>query len=435
MNEIVNFQGARATVQNKRVKFLAVTFLAFVSIIFIGCNRTDTSGGGSSAATTGAANVDPNDTAANVNGKPIKMEEVERGIKQQAQGQESKLSPLELASARLQILDGLIQNEVLYQKAEKEGTVPKDDDITAEVNKQKTSSNLSAEKFDEQMKQAGMTDASYRETVKRVLAVKNLIEKITGKIEAPKDSEIDAFYNGNKSAFVNKRGVKLAAIVIDPTNSGEGDTTTSEQEAVLKGNEIIKRIQQGQDFASIAREASEDQSKLQGGDLGTISEDELKQTFPPQVAATLMNEKFPIGNILPTPIQGKFFILKLQERSLKDENLTLESPGVREKVIQQLIGARKQLLSQSYAAIAMNEAKVENFLAQKVVANPNELSGARPAGADDAGANANTNTNSTANTNANANTNSNMKPAASGSSDATGAKSAPAAGKAANAPR
>ena len=415
--------------QNKRVKFLAVTFLAFFSIILIGCNRAETGG---SAATMGAATVDPNDTAANVNGKPIKMEEVERGIKQQAQGQESKLSPLELASARLQVLEGLIQNEVLYQKAEKEGTVPKDDDVTAEVNRQKTSSGLSAEKFDEQMKQAGLTDASFRENIKRGLAVKNLIDKITGKIEPPKDSEIDAFYNGNKSAFVNKRGVKLAAIVIDPTDSGEGDTTKNQQDAVLKANEVIKQLQApNSDFAAVAREKSEDQSKLQGGDLGYITEDELRQTFPPQIAANLMDPRFQIGQVTGAQAQGKYYILKLQERHDKDENLTLESPGVREKVIEQLIGARKQLLSQSYAAIAMNEAKIENFLAQKVVANPNELSGARPAGADDSNANTNTNTNSTANTNANGNavnTNAaNMKPAA-------GAKPVPSA-KAANAPK
>ncbi len=170
---------------------------------------------------------------------------------------------------------------------------------------------------------------------------------------------------------------------------------------------------------------SEDQSKLQGGDLGYVTEDELKQNFSPQLAANLMDEKTPNGTIVPFPLQGKYFILKLQDRNLKDENLTLESPGVREKVIEQLIGARKQLLSQSYAAIAMNEAKIENYLAQKVVNNPNELSGARPAGADNANANtnaavdANANTNSTSSTMMNANAN--VKPAPSATAGKTNA--------------
>ena len=64
--------------------------------------------------------VDANETAAKVNGKVITMEEVDRAVKQQAQGQESKLSPLELAGARLQVLQGLVEQEVMFQKAKKE---------------------------------------------------------------------------------------------------------------------------------------------------------------------------------------------------------------------------------------------------------------------------------------------------------------------------
>ncbi len=124
----------------------------------------------------------------------------------------------------------------MFQKAEKEGTVPSEEDITAEFNKRKTASGMSQEEFDKKMKEAGETDASIRDTIKKGLAIQKLTDKITGKIEPPKDSEIDAFYTGNKEAFVKKKGVKIAAIIIDPTNSGQGDTTTNEQEAVLKGN-------------------------------------------------------------------------------------------------------------------------------------------------------------------------------------------------------
>ena len=115
--------------------------------------------------------------------------------------------------------------------------------------------------------------------------------------------------------------------------------------------------------------------------------------------------------------QGKYFILKLQERSDKDENLTLESPGIRQQVTDSLINARKQLLVASYQAIAMNEAKIENYLARNVVEHPNELSGARPASADTPSINTNSNTNANVLTNTNAqanaaNVNVGTKPAA-----------------------
>jgi len=398
----VKNEGVKAIVHNSNFKIFSITFLAVAAFALNACTGTSTNN------TPIGGPIDVNETAATVNGKVIKLQEIERVIKQQGQGQEGNLSPLELAKARLQVLEGLIQQEVMFQKAEKEATVPTDEEVTAEFNKRKTSSGMSHEEFDRKMKEAGETDASLRETIKKALAIQKLTDKITGKIEPPKDSEIDAFYTGNKAAFVKKKGVKIADIIIDPQNSGQGDKTTNQQEAVLKGNEIIKQLQQpASDFASVARENSEDQnSRLQGGDLGYVSEEELSQGFSPALAATLMDPKFPIGQITGSQAQGKYFIIKLQERSDKDEDLTLESPGIRQQVTDSLINARKQLLAASFQTMAMNEAKIENFLAKKVIDNPNELSGARPASAATATP-ANTNANASINANGNANTNAN----------------------------
>ena len=390
-------KGAKAIVQINRKVIFAVMALSLFTTIFSAC--------GAPAGNTPSGSTDPNETAAKVNGKIITMQDVDRAVKLQSQGQETKMSPLELASARLQVLQSLVEREVMFQKAEKEQSVPSEEEVTVDINKQKTESGKSADQIDKDMKSQGMTEAALRDQVKKDIAIRKLVEKITGKIEPPKDSEIEAFYNGNKEAFVKKRGVKLAAIIIDPTNSGAGDQTIDEQSAVLKANEVVKKLQGGQDFAAVAREYSEDQSKLQGGDLGYLSEDDMKQAFPEQTVAALMNAQLQIGGIISSRSQGKLFILKLQDRSDKDEAVTLEGPGIREQVQKQLVDSRKQLLAASYQAIAMNEAKIENFLAKKVVDNPNELSGARPAGAanptnaNTAPANANT---APANANANA---------------------------------
>lgn len=399
------FEGVIGIVQKFSFKFTLLA-VAAAGLFAAACGGSGSSGG---AGTAGAG-----DAAARVNSKTITMEEVDRAVKQQAGGEDSKMSQLELAGARLQVLQSLIEQEVMFQKAEKEGTVPTEEEITTEINKQKNQSGKSSDQIDKDMKEAGVTDASLRDSVKKAIAIQKLVEKITGKIEAPGDAEIDAYYNGNKSAFVKKKGVKLAAIVIDPSNSGEGDATIDEASAVQKGNEIIKKIQAGQEFSALAREYSEDQSKFQGGDLGYISEDEMKQSFPAQVVASLMNPQFEVGKIITAPMQGKFYIFKLQERSDKDEAVTLETPGIRQQVIESITNNRKQLLAASYQAVAMNEAKIENFLAKKVVENPNELSGARPApAAGDATpaptANANTNANSPAANAVSANAN---KPAA-----------------------
>jgi parvulin-like peptidyl-prolyl isomerase len=234
------FKASDHSVRSFNFRLVLAAYVAVIASFLAACG-----GGAGTNVSTGNGQVDPNATAATVNGKVIKMEDVERAVKQQAQGQDSRLSQLELASARLQVLENLIQQEVMFQKAEKEGTVPSDEDVNAEVNRQKQQSGKSADQIEKDMKDAGMTEPALHEQVKKQLAIQRLVDKITGKIEPPKDAEIEAFYNGNKEAFVKKRGVKLAAIVIDPANNGEGDTTTDEQSAVIKANEVIKKLQEG----------------------------------------------------------------------------------------------------------------------------------------------------------------------------------------------
>ena len=351
------------------------------------------------------------------------MEEVEKALKAQGQGEEANFSPLELASARLTVLQQLIQTEVMFQKAEKEQTVPSEDDVTAEVNKRKTASGLSSDEFERQMKLAGETEQSWRQNVRKELALQKLQEKISGRVDAPKDAEIDAFYNGNKEQFKNKRGAELAAIVIDPANSGQGDTTINQETANIRAKEIGQRALSGADFATLAREASEDlQTRSNGGDWRYFAEDEMKQTFGQGVTDYIMT-KMQNGQILPQaiPLEGRVLIIKLQRKQENDEDLTLESPGVRQRVTELLINGRKNLLWQSYAAIAINEAKVENYIAKNVVDNPNELSGARPARA----ATANANTGAAPNT---------ATPAATPAANATGAAAGNTAANASAAP-
>ncbi|MDI1241555.1 MAG: peptidylprolyl isomerase, partial [bacterium] len=228
--------------------------------------------------------------------------------------------------------------------------------------------------------------------IKKGLAITKLTERITGKIVVPNDNEIGQFFNSNKEGFKNKRGAQLGAIVIDPRDLGEGDTTKNEIEAQAKAREIGARLLSGADFATVARENSEDSdTRMRGGDWRYFSEEEMRQSFPQGFAEAVM--QLNSGDIVRQliPFEGRYLILKVQRKQERDEDRTLDSPGVRQEISEYLTNARKQLLAASYQAMAMNEARVENNLAKRVVENPNELSGARPAQPDASAANTNAN--------------------------------------------
>lgn len=322
------------------------------------------------------------DTAATVNGKNITLKEVDQAVNQQAGGQIDKLPPLELANARLQALQGLIQSEALFQRAEKENLLPQDDEVNNTINQQKQQGRLTEEEWQRRLKESGETEESIREKVRKTLAVQKLVDKNIGKVTI-RDGEVEEYYNTNKERFVSPRGVGLAAIIVDPRDSGGQypDDAKSEQEAKSKIESIYSLLRGGTaDFATVARDRSEDPSVVRGGNLGFATEDDLRQNrFPQELIAGFFGA-MPVGSITQ-PVRfedGRYYIFKLTDRRLQPENRTLETQGVREEITDLLLNARKSILTDALGVVAMNEARIENNLAQNMLNDPSLLGGMQP---------------------------------------------------------
>lgn len=360
-------------------------FLFLFTLIVFSLNLACSNESGASSTTTGNGD---NTLAATVNSKEIKMNEVARLLNQQIQGRENQLSDLELATARLQILENLINQEVLFQRAEKENLLPKDEEVATALQQLKQQAKMTEEQYQAKLKEQGQTEEVLREDVRRQLALQKLQEKAASNVGTVSEREVEAFYNANKAQFVNPRGVTLAAIVIDPQDNGAADDAKSEVEATSKINNISQQLKSGADFATVARARSEDQSSVQGGDLGFATEAQLvQQGFPKELVARLFTMN--VGDITE-PVRspdGRLSIFKLTNKRLQTEPLTLESPGVKEQIIAGLTNERKSLRVQLMTLLAMNEAKINNHLARRTFENAANLSGVRPAGANPQAAN------------------------------------------------
>jgi peptidyl-prolyl cis-trans isomerase SurA len=352
---------------------LSIILLALLASAFAACNRP-ASGGGTEAS------GDPSAVAATVNGKNIMLSEVEKLISAQTQGQQAQLSPLQLAQARLQVLEGLIQNEVLFQRAEKEKLLPTEDEISQQINNQKQQTGMTEEAFQKQLKDQNMTEATLREEMRKQLAVQKLQEKYNSKIVIS-DRELEDFYTNNKSQFVNARGVSLSAILVDPADNGAQDDAKSEAEAKVKIDNIYQQLKSNADFATVARQRSEDQTNTRGGDLGFFSEDELKKAgFPQDLIGQFFGQMKAGDYTAPVHTNdGRWAIFKLAEKRLQNENLTLDSPGVRQQITQALTNQRKEILNAALLIDATSEAKVVNNLARNMLNSPSNLGSMRPA--------------------------------------------------------
>lgn len=322
--------------------------------------------------------------AATVNGRNIMLSEVERQVSQQAGGNTSSLNQLQMAQARLQVLDSLIQREVLYQRAEREKVLPTDAQIDNAIALQKQNSGMTSEDFDKRLKAQNLSMDTLREDARKELAIAALQDKYNGKINI-NDREVEEYYNTNRQLFKSERGVALAMIVVDPadnSNTGITDDAKNEADAKLKIDNIYQQLQGKADFATVARAKSEEANSLRmGGDVGFATELDLRNNnFPPDLISQFLGP-MQVGDYTQ-PVRfgssGKWYIFKLAEKRLTTENLTLESPGIRQQITQGLTNQRKQILNTALLETAMNEARIVNHLAANMLTNPSNL-GLRPA--------------------------------------------------------
>ena len=346
-------------------KVLTVICLVAAGLVLNGCD-------------SGGSEAKDNQVAATVNGRNIMLKEVERAVTAQVGGNTSSYNQLQMAQARLQMLDSLIQREVMFQRAEREKLLPTDAQVDGAIATQKQG--MTNEDFDKSLKEQNMSMETLREEARKTLAISALQDKYNGKINVS-DREVEEYYANNKQQFVRGRGVGLAMIMVDPAdNSGTGikDDAKDEVAAKAKIDSIYQQLQGKADFATVARAKSEDINSLaRGGDAGFATEQDLKSNNFPGALISNFFGPMQVGDYTqPVNFNGKWYIFKLAEKRLAAENVTLES--VRQQIAQALTEQHKAVLNTALLETAINEAKIVNHLAAEMLSNPGNL-GLRPA--------------------------------------------------------
>lgn len=342
-------------------KLIAVIVTLFSSLLMVSCQ-------------TGTKGPDNNEAVAKVGSREITLKQVDSTIKQQldASGGGS-LTPVELVAARMSALESLIQTEVLYQKAQKENLVPDDNKVNQEVQRRKQEANLTEDQYKSQIQQAGLTEDEVRDKIRRELAINELRARENSRVNAPTDAEIEKYYNEHRDQFKAERGADISIIAVSPANNG------GEAGAEQKIRGIYGQLRAGSDFATVASQKSEEQqSAIRGGRLGFASEAGLKQSFAgiPDIDARIMALTEGQYTEPTRDNSGNWYIFKLNSKREKVENLTLND--VRADITNAITQQRQQVLWGALALVAMNEAGVKNYLAERIVQNPQTIVEMRP---------------------------------------------------------
>lgn len=129
--------------------------------------------------------------AARVNDKSILFQEVERLVRQRNENNPSP-SQENLAEMRLRVLSELIQQEVLFDRAEQEKLLPSEMEIEGRIAMQKQAKGMTAEQFMSDLQKQNTSMQSVREATRKELAIDMLKEKYSGHVQKDAKDVVNA---------------------------------------------------------------------------------------------------------------------------------------------------------------------------------------------------------------------------------------------------
>jgi peptidyl-prolyl cis-trans isomerase SurA len=307
------------------------------------------------------------DTWATVDGRTITREDVERVFRRSPDAA-STLSPEEVMTAKLSILNEMILQDILLEKARTLNIQVTDAELDSAYGERKK--NMTDANFEAELKKRNLTTADLRENLRRELLTDKLLEQeVRSKVNVT-DQEITDFFSANRAQFtLAEESYRLAQIVVSPDAATQqvnrtGNDAANAQEAQFKVRMIMERLKAGASFADVAMDYSEDPETVQrGGDLGLVPVSALKKLPEPLQKAVIGQKPGTVNVVTSSGVHTIVAVVAHEEAGERN----LSTPGVRDAITDALKTRREQLLRTAYLSAARGEADVVNHAARRLV--------------------------------------------------------------------
>ena len=176
-----------------------------------------------------------------------------------------------------QIMPQLVGVEIAKAYAEEKGITVSDAEVNRELEtiKEQVGEQARAsgqdlsdqEAFEQALEQNGITEDELRQDVREGLPIQEVQQRVSGDAQ-PSEEEVQKYYDENKEAqFTNPEQRCMRHILFN-------------KDQKKKAEEVKEQLQDGGDFAELAKENSQDPgSAEQGGDLGCLGKGETVPEF------------------------------------------------------------------------------------------------------------------------------------------------------------
>jgi len=224
-------------------------------------------------------------------------------ISERLQQQKLDLPPTNVL--RQQVLDRLVLQELQMQRANRAGIKVSDEQLNNALNDVAETNKLKLADLPAALANQGIDYASYREGIRKEIALQILRQRdVIARINVS-PREIDQFLERQKKmpSETNEYNVSHILVAV-PQAATPGEL----EEAQKKADEVYQKATGGEDFARLAVAYSNAQTALEGGSLGWRKGPELP-TFLGEVIATMK-----AGDVTkPIRTPSGFHVVKLNE--------------------------------------------------------------------------------------------------------------------------
>lgn len=292
-----------------------------------------------------------NNAVATVDGKEITSKEFEKQLKfskwitelqygDDIWGTMKQQDPKYQDTIKTQVLDSLVQSQIFLQYAEKNDI--KADKKQLEEFKAQNKKMFEDAKAKESFTKSGLDEKFMDEYAQQAATITGVV-KFVEKKSTPDEKKLKKYYDENSEK------IDASHILLVTTDEKTGKPYPDEKKAEIKkkADEIYKKAKDGEDFAKLAKENSQDPgSKEAGGSLGEFSKGSMVEEFE-KVAFSMKP-----GEISePVETQFGYHIIKVNKK------IKLDYDKVKAEMKQELT----QKNSQEMISKIQKSAKVERF--------------------------------------------------------------------------
>lgn len=291
-------------------KLKSVVLASILLLTTVGC---------SSEGSTKSGNVESGNVAV-VNGNEISADYYIKNVNLQKQALESiygadvwkeevEEGKTFADAMKSDILEQLINVEVLVSEAKKQNLMPTDEEVQKMVDEVKKTMEEN-EEYKKNLESVGVDDEFIKRQETEKLALTKYQENFLAKNEVT-DEDAKKYYEENKKDFFVDE-VQASHILISTTNEdGTPMDDKKKAEAKKKAEDLLNKIKNGEEFASLAKEHSEDPgSGANGGDLGFFGKGEMVPEFE---EAAFSLEKGKISELVES--QFGYHIIKVTDKN------------------------------------------------------------------------------------------------------------------------